>query len=90
MGKGRSKRLIEARDEALFRRYHYWTEVKRLRFDDTIRLLSETEFFISEQRVMTIIRRMVAQIRDMSPEPIPKKKQPQVTKRILKFLDKRD
>ena len=34
MAKGRDKNLIELRDEALCRRYYYWTEVQRLRFDD--------------------------------------------------------
>lgn len=43
----------------MFERYYYWTEVKRLRFDDTIRKLSSEEFFISEGRVLQIIRRMI-------------------------------
>ena len=30
MGKGRDKGLIELRDEALCRRYYYWTEEKRI------------------------------------------------------------
>lgn len=33
MGKGRDKELIKLRDEALCRRYYYWTEIQRLRFD---------------------------------------------------------
>ena len=56
MGKGRNKDLIKKRDSKLCARYYYWTEVKRLRFDDALRLLSEEEFFISEERIMTIIR----------------------------------
>ena len=59
MGKGRDKELIDARNRKLFERYYYWTEVKRLRFDDTIRKLSSEEFFISEGRVMQIIREML-------------------------------
>ena len=58
MGKGRDKELIKLRDAALCRRYYYWTEVQRLRFDDALRVLSEREFFISEERIMAIIRRM--------------------------------
>ena len=53
MGKGRDKELIRLRDEALCRRYYHWTEVERLRFDDALKVLSEREFFISEE----IIRR---------------------------------
>lgn len=47
MAKGRDKKLIELRDEALCRRYYYWTEVQRLRFDDALKVLSRQEFFIS-------------------------------------------
>lgn len=51
MGKGRDKRLIELRNKMLCRRWFYWTEIARLRFDDTVKV-----FFISEERVMNIIR----------------------------------
>lgn len=56
MKKGRDKRLIKLRDQKLIERYYYWTEVKRRRFDDAILILSESEFFISQQRVLYIIR----------------------------------
>lgn len=59
MAKGRSKQLVEARDMKMFERYYYWTEIKRLRFDDTITKLSKEEFFISEGRVMQIVRKMI-------------------------------
>lgn len=59
MAKGRNRELVEQRDHKMFERYYYWTEVRRLRFDDTIRKLSEEEFFLSENRVMQIIRRMI-------------------------------
>lgn len=59
MAKGRSKELVGLRDIRMFERYYYWTEVRRLRFDDAIRKLSEEEFFISESRVMQVIRRMI-------------------------------
>lgn len=45
------------RDEALCRRYYHWTEIERLRFDDALKVLSEREFFISEERILAIIRR---------------------------------
>ena len=48
--KGRSAELVALRDAALVRRYYYWTEVKRLRFDDVFKKLSTEEFFISEER----------------------------------------
>lgn len=46
MPKGRNKDLISRRDEMLLRR-----------FDDTLKILSEREFFISEARIMAIIRK---------------------------------
>ena len=44
MPRGRNKALIARRDEMLCHRYHYWTETQRLRFDDTLKILSEEEF----------------------------------------------
>lgn len=59
MARGRSKELVESRDRRMFERYYYWTEIRRLRFDDSIKKLSEEEFFISESRVIQVIRRMI-------------------------------
>lgn len=56
MTRGRNKALVARRDEALCRRYHYWTEIKRRRFDDTLKILSEKEFFLSEERILDILR----------------------------------
>lgn len=79
MGKGRDKELIKLRDEALCRRYYYWTEVQRLRFDDALRVLSEREFFISEERIMSIIRRKSRESADKTVKPVPKVKVPRLT-----------
>nr|DAN02015.1 MAG TPA: hypothetical protein [Bacteriophage sp.] len=78
MGKGRDKELIKLRDEALCRRYYYWTEVQRLRFDDALRILSEREFFISEERIMAIIRRKSREGTDKDFKPLPKVKVPRL------------
>ena len=59
MKRGRSHILIEARDRRMFERYYYWTEVRRMRFDDTIKKLSEEECFVSESRVMQVVRQMI-------------------------------
>lgn len=55
MARGRDTELVALRNEELLRRYYYWTEIKRLRFDDTYRILSTREFFISEERIRTIV-----------------------------------
>nr|WP_314867462.1 transposase [uncultured Prevotella sp.]DAQ46380.1 MAG TPA: hypothetical protein [Caudoviricetes sp.] len=88
MGKGRDKALIELRDEALCRRYYYWTEERRLRFDDALTLLSKQEFFISEERIMTIIRRKCREIKDIQLRPVPKVKVPRLTAQQLELFQK--
>ncbi|NDW13200.1 transposase [Bacteroides sp. 214] len=85
--KGRNKDLISRRDEALLRRYHYWTEVKRLRFDDALRILSLQEFFISEERIMTIIRSKCDLIADVAVRPVPKVRMPHVSAAQVRILE---
>ncbi|MGL4520814.1 MAG: transposase [Phocaeicola sp.] len=88
MGKGRDKDLIEKRDMALLRRYHYWTEVQRLRFDDALKQLSENEFFISEERIMAIIRTKYKLIPELLLNPVPKVKKPKITaSQLVLFMD---
>jgi hypothetical protein len=56
MSKKKGKfQLTEPRDKKLIERYYYWSEIKRLRFDDCIDKLSKEEFFISPLRVQRII-----------------------------------
>ncbi|MDL2243831.1 transposase [Bacteroidales bacterium OttesenSCG-928-J19] len=86
MSKGRSKELIQKRDEALLRRYHFWTEVQRLRFDDALKQLSENEFFISEERIMSIIRENYKKIPDLIINPVPKVKKPRITSAQLELF----
>lgn len=40
----RRSRLIERRNKCLIARFYYWTEIKRLRFDDVLDVLQEEEF----------------------------------------------
>ena len=51
--------MINERDRRLFERFYYWSEVKRLRFDDTIRKLSTEEFFLAEATTLRIIKRLL-------------------------------
>lgn len=83
MAKGRSKNLISLRDEKLIRRYYYWTEIRRRRFDDALTILSQEEFFISEARIMAIIRKNCDKLTDIEVRPVPKVKMPRVTARQL-------
>lgn len=43
---------IDKRNRVLVARYYYWTELKRVRFDDTLNILSDNEFFV-ENRTIT-------------------------------------
>ncbi|RXQ96063.1 hypothetical protein EO244_04265 [Ancylomarina salipaludis] len=51
----RRSRLIERRNRCLIARFYYWTEIKRLRFDDVLDVLQEEEFFIKDRNIMNII-----------------------------------
>lgn len=55
----RNKSLIEIRNKSICERYKYLTEVKHLRFDYVVKKLSTDEFFLSETRIMDIIREQI-------------------------------
>ena len=86
MGKGRNKDLIEKRNKALLLRYHELTEVNRLRFDDALRVLSEQEFFISEERILAIIRDYHHLVDVKKIKPYPRVKIPKLTAAQLALL----
>ena len=86
MPKGRDKELIKRRDEALCRRYYYWTEIQRLRFDDALKVLSNEEFFISEERIMAIIRRKCKELDDIAVTVPTRIKKPRLTLKQLELF----
>jgi hypothetical protein len=88
MPKGRDKDLISKRNESLCRRYYFWTEVQRLRFDDALKILSEQEFFLKEETVVNIIRKASKIDPSMT---VPKVKKPRLTfKQLSLFTDEGD
>ena len=84
--RGRNKELIKKRDEQLCRRYYYWTEKQRLRFDDALRILSQQEFFLSEERIMAIIRAKCNELKDIAVKPVPKVRMPRLTAQQLELF----
>ena len=86
MPRGRDKELIKRRDEALCRRYYYWTEVQRLRFDDALKVLSKEEFFISEERILAIIRRKCKELDDIAISIPARIKKPRLTLKQLELF----
>ena len=57
-----------------------------MRFDDALRVLSEREFFISEERIMAIIRRMSREGKDRNIKPLPKVNVPRLTAAQLELF----
>lgn len=90
MSRGRNKDLISRRDEKLLRRYYELTEVQNLRFDRALTLLSTDEFFISEARIMTIIRENCQKLKDIEIKPVPKVRMPKLTARQLALFGKEE
>lgn len=50
----RGDRLAK-RNRTMVARYYYWVELKRRRFDDTIKILADNEFFIDDRTVSNIL-----------------------------------
>ena len=86
MPRGRNKELMSLRDEKLLRRYYELTEIQNLRFDRALTLLSKDEFFISEARIMAIIRENCNRLEDIEVKPVPKVRVPRLNARQLKLL----
>lgn len=86
MPRGRDKDLIKRRDEALCRRYYYWTEVQRLRFDDALKVLSKEEFFLSEERIMSIIRKKCKELEGIALTVPARIKKPRLTLKQLELF----
>ncbi len=84
--RGRNKDLIKKRNEALCRRWVYWTETQRLRYDDALRVLSEQEFFISEERIMAVIREESHRIDAIVKRGVPRVKKPKLTVKQLELF----
>jgi len=78
--------LISRRNEALLRRYYHLTEKERLRFDDVLKILSKQEFFISEERIMAIIRDYGDKIPGLLITPLPKIRKPRISVKQLELL----
>lgn len=67
-------------------RYYFWTEIQRLRFDDALKILSREEFFISEERIMSIIRANCHKLTDIDVRPVPKVRKPRLSASQLSFF----
>lgn len=50
-GQSSRRARLSFRNRALIARYYYWTEIRRRRFDDVMRILSEQEFFVEDRTI---------------------------------------
>lgn len=78
--------LIKKRNENILRRYYYWTEVERLRFDDALRILSEEEFFISQGLILKIIRENCDKVKDMGAKQVKRVRAPRISAEQMRKL----
>lgn len=53
------------RNEALYKRYYYYVEIKRYRYDDCISQL-EKEFFLTSFQITKLLMKMAEDIREFS------------------------
>ena len=53
--------------------------MQRLRFDDALKILSHDEFFISEDRIISIIRANFHKLDDIDVRPVPKVRKPRLS-----------
>ncbi|MCC8187958.1 MAG: transposase [Bacteroides sp.] len=84
--RGRDKELMNLRDEKLLRRYYELTEVENMRFDRALKHLSREEFFISEARIMSIVRRSYNKKEGVHITPPSRIRSPKLTEDQLDLL----
>lgn len=53
--KGRNRDLLEKRNAKICERFTYWYGERKVRLDETLRILSEEEFFLSVRHLWRII-----------------------------------
>ena len=85
--KGRSQDLLLKRNIRLLERFIYWTEEQRLRSDDALKILSEEEFFLTEQTIMSILNRAYNTTAEKKSKVVfHQPKPPQLTEEIKNLL----
>lgn len=81
--RGRDAKLVARRNAKILQRFIYWTEEQRLRSDDAVKILSQDEFFLSEQTVMKVLNEAYGeQVQVVFHQPKP----PKLTQSQLELL----
>lgn len=55
MKKGRNSDLVKKRNRDICRRFTYWYFVRKIRIDETLRILAEEEFYLTARHLWRII-----------------------------------
>ena len=85
--KGRNAELAARRDAKVAARFVYWTEVQRLRTDDAIEHMANNEFFLSEARLMEIVKKAARDNGDKRRVVFPHPRLPKFTKQEMKLFE---
>lgn len=83
MPRGRNKELLSRRDEKIAPTLLRTDRGTKPPFHRALTLLSKDEFFISEARIMAIIRKNCNRLGDIDVNPVPKVRKPKLTARQL-------
>ena len=46
---------LEKRNRVLAARWYYWTEIRRIRFDDVLIILADREFFVEARTISNVL-----------------------------------
>lgn len=60
-----TKDRLEKRNRTIIARYYYWTEIKRRRFDDVMKILTDYEFFVGERTVQNVLINYDAYLKEL-------------------------
>jgi hypothetical protein len=74
MSKGRSKNLIQLRNEYLVKRYYYWYEIERLRMDDVLDTLENKEVFLESTYILRLISEHNHLLKQLKQNRVPARK----------------
>lgn len=87
---GRDKELIAARNAKILERFIYWTEDQMMRSDKAIVILSQQEFFLTEQTIMKVLREAYSQDGKKVQVVFHQPKPPKLTKEQKEMLKRDD
>ena len=60
-----AKDRLDKRNRTIIARYYYWTEIKRRRFDDVMKILTDYEFFVGERTVQNVLINYDAYLKEL-------------------------